>query len=392
MIAPLLLGMVLAAGDDDGGRTDRTVANPRELHEALAVAKAGTTIRIAPGRYPGGFSLRDLHGTPDRPITVTAAVPDDPPVFEGNNTGLHGSAVSYLELSRLVIVGAADNGINIDDGGRLDHPSHHIVLRELTVRDIGPDGNHDGIKLSGVDDFRVIGCAIERWGRRGSGIDMVGCHRGVIEDCRFEHGDEAGSHGVQAKGGSARVLIRGCRFEHAGQRAVNLGGSTGLAYFRPKPEGFEARAITVEDCTFRGSNAAVAFVGADGAIVRHNTIYRPRRWAFRILQETREPGFVPCRGGVITDNLIVFRADEMAVPLNIGDATDPASFTMARNAWYCLDAPARSRPALPIPETDGAYGVDPRLGGDDHADLRIGADPPAPAPGARRAGSRNDDP
>ena len=117
---------------------------------------------------------------------------------------------------------------------------------------------------------------------------MVGCHRGEIVACTFRHGDTVGDHGVQAKGGSSDVVIRRCRFEHAGQRAVNLGGSTGLAFFRPKPEGYEAKNITVEDCTFDGSMAPIAFVGVDGAIVRHNTIYRPRRWGFRILQETQK--------------------------------------------------------------------------------------------------------
>ena len=111
----------------------------------------------------------------------------------------------------------------------------------MVVRDIGPTGNRDGIKLSGVDDFRVEGCTVERWGSGGSGIDMVGCHRGEIVGCTFRHGDTTGDSGVQAKGGSRDVVIRRCRFEHAGQRAVNLGGSTGLAFFRPKPEGYEAR-------------------------------------------------------------------------------------------------------------------------------------------------------
>ena len=102
---------------------------------------------------------------------------------------------------------------------------------------------------------------------------------------------------MQAKGGSADILVRACRFEHAGQRAVNLGGSTGLPFFRPEPQGFEARDITVEDCSFVGSLAPVAFVGVDGAVVRHNTIYRPRRWAFRILQETRGPDSCPAATG-----------------------------------------------------------------------------------------------
>jgi hypothetical protein len=200
-----------------------------------------------------------------------------------------------------------------------------------------------------------------------------------------------GDNGVQAKGGSSEVAIRRCRFEHAGQRGVNLGGSTGLAYFRPRPQGYEAKDITVEDCTFLGSMAPVAFVGVDGAVVRHNTIYRPRRWAFRILQETRQEGFVPCRNGQFTDNLIAFRSDEMATAINVGDGTAPETFRLASNAWYCLDAPDRSRPSLPIAEADGVYGADPRFRDADGGDLRTSPDGPARQAGARPEGTVSGD-
>jgi hypothetical protein len=368
--------------------TTVTVTDTDQLRRELARATAGTTIRIAPGTYRGGVSARGLRGEPGRPIILCAVDPEQPPVFQGGDSGLHLSDPTYVELHDLVVAGVRGNGLNLDDGGSYDSPAHHVLLRGLVVRDIGPEGNRDGIKLSGVDDFRVEGCTVERWGSGGSGIDMVGCHRGEIVGCTFRHGDTVGDHGVQAKGGSRDVVIRGCRFEHAGQRAVNLGGSTGLAFFRPKPEGYEARDVTVEDCTFVGSMAPIAFVGADGAIVRHNTIYRPRRWGFRILQETREPGFVPCRNGQFTDNLIAFRSEEMVLPINVGDATDPRSFTVARNAWYCLDAPNRSRPRLPIPEADGRYGIVPGFRDAEAGDLRLRGDSPVRSAGARRDDQR----
>jgi len=115
---------------------------------------------------------------------------------------------------------------------------------------------------------------------------MVGCHRGKIEGCTIRDSEtEPASSGVQMKGGTSEVALLGCRFENAGQRAVNAGGSTGLQYFRPKPEGFEARALSIEGCTFIGSETPIAFVGVDGALVRFNTFYRPRKWFARILQE-----------------------------------------------------------------------------------------------------------
>src|SRR6185312_6655030 len=158
------------------------------------------------------------------------------------------------------------NGLNIDDGGRAGTPSHHVTLRNLRVADVGPRGNVDGIKLSGLDDFRVVNCTVERWRSDGSAIDMVGCHRGVVSGCAFKGG---GSNGVQIKGGSADVTVRGCRFEDCGERAVNAGGGTDKPFFRPpletQPAGkrYEATNLTIEGCTFVGGEAAVAVAGAD---------------------------------------------------------------------------------------------------------------------------------
>jgi hypothetical protein len=359
------------------------VADRAQLRRAVAEAGPGTTIRVAPGRYAGGLSFRDLRGEPGAPIVIRGADPERPPVFAGGSFGFQLSRVAHVELRDLAVEGASDNGINVDDGGDLESPSRHVVLSGLTVRDVGPGGNHDGIKLSGLADFRVEGCTLERWGAGGSGVDMVGCRDGLIVGCTFRHGDEEGSNGVQAKGGTRDVTIRGCRFEHAGGRAINLGGSTGMPYFRPRPEGFEGKDLTVEDCTIIGSGAAVAFVGVDGAVVRRNTIVGPRAWAFRILQETREPGFVPSRNGRIEGNLIVYRADELRTAFNVGDGTAPETFALSGNAWYAQDAPDRSRPRLPVAEAAGVYGVEPHFVDAANGDFRL--DPKHPDPRAKPA-------
>lgn len=362
------------------------VRTAQELRRAVEQAKPGTRILIEAGEYPGGFYFVNLRGEPGKPIVLAAADPQSPPLFRGGGEGMHLVDPAYVELHHLAFLGASSNGLNIDDGGSYDTPAHHMVLKGLRVAEVGPQGNRDGIKLSGVDDFRIEDCLIERWGDGGQGIDMVGCHRGVIEGCtlRFEEGK---GYGVQAKGGSSQILIRRCRFEHAGHRAVNLGGSTGLQFFRPPlkkgEEHAEARDITVEGCTFIGALAPIAFVGVDGAKVRFNTLYRPRRWALRILQETTAEGFVPCRRGEFTDNIVVFRSDEwFEGGVNIGPHTAPQTFRFARNFWYCLDRPERSRPSLPVEEQEGVYGKDPLLRDPERGDLRLRPESPA-----RRAGA-----
>jgi hypothetical protein len=214
---------------------------------------------------------------------------------------------------------------------------------------------------------------------------MVGCRNGVIERCTFTEGAD-GANGVQAKGGSRDIAVRRCRFANAGGRGVNVGGSTGLAYFRPRPEGFEAKDITVENCEFLGGMSAVAFVGVDGAVVQHNTIYRPRRWTVRILQETTAEQFVPSRNGRFLNNVIAFRADECPSVINIGPNTAPETFTFAGNQWCCLDRPADTRRLvqLPVKETGGVYGTPPAFEDPDRGDLRL-KDRGPNSPGARIA-------
>ena len=366
-------------------RAQTTVRTVPELRDAVAKAAPGAVIRIAAGEYPGGLYLENVRGAKGRPVVIAGADPKRPPVFKGGNDGIHFSNVEHLELRDLVIEGASGNGLNIDDGGKYGTPSHHVVLRGVTIRNIGGRGNHDGLKLSGVDDFRVENCVFEAWGASGSGIDMVGCHRGVIEGCSFRNGGPGGN-GVQTKGGCAEIAVRKSRFEDAGSRAVNIGGSTGLEYFRPplkEPPHAEARGIRVEGCTFLGSDAPIAFVGVDGAVVQCNTIHLPKRWAIRILQETAEKGFTPCRNGVFARNLVVFRSDRWAEGgVNIGPGTEPATFRFEGNFWYCADDPARSAPKLPSAEKGGRYGKDPMFRDAEKGDLRLKPGSPATACGA----------
>lgn len=360
------------------------VSTRAELMAAVDTAQPGTRILIAPGEYLGGISIDNLRGTQASPIILEARHAERPPVIAGGSHGIHLRRPAHVQLRGLVLQGATGNGLNIDDGGGHGEPARDILLHHIQVRDVGPTGNCDGIKLSGVDAFIIEDCTVERWGDSGSAIDMVGCHNGEITGCHFRFRSDIFGNGVKTKGGSASLAIRRCRFENAGGRAVNIGGSTGREYFRPRDAAYEAKDITVEDCTFIGSLSPIVYVGVDGAIVRYNTIYRPRRWAVRILQESQGPEFLPCRNGVFANNIVAFRSDEVRSIVNVGSGTAPETFRFAENHWYCIDNPQRSdRLGLPTSETNGSYAKDPMFRDPERGGLGISDRSPVRGAGVR---------
>ena len=333
---------------------EHLVSSVEELRAAIASLADGDTVRIAPGEYPGGHHVRGIAR-----LTITALDPERPPVFVGGGNAWHFSRCPGLTVTHLRTRGQTSNGFNLDDGGEGGNPVAGITLANLEIHEIGPQGNHDGIKASGLVNLTIRDCLIEGWG--GQGIDLVGCHRSLITGCRFvgKEGFSA-SAGVQLKGGCSEIVVENCHFLNAGERPLNLGGSTGLDYFRPPGAKHEAANLIARGNLIEGGLCAAAFVGVDGAEFSDNTILFPHRWIFRMLQETNEAGFVPCRNVRVTGNRIVFRRNEIRADVNVGGGTAPETFVFEGNHWFAEDRPEASKPRLPVEETGGVYGTDPR--------------------------------
>lgn len=350
-----------------------SVSNSKELQFAIRQAKPGQIILIEPGKYSGEIWVENLNGEKDRPITIKAADPDNRPVFQGGKYGWHIAKCKNLVVDGLVIESVESNGLNIDDGGNANSPSTDLLIQNVRIENCGLlGGNHDGIKLSGIDRFQISNCELIQWGSGGSGVDMVGCHFGKIERCFFRATPKNMGNGVQAKGGSSEIRILECRFENAGQRGVNLGGSTGTPYFRPATAQFEAKSLWVENCVFIGSHASVAFVGVDGAIVRNNTMYLPERYVVRILQENRNAGIQACRNGVFEKNLVFYDSARVSNSTNIGPGTEPESFVFRENQW--VSQTGRGRLRHEIPDQDSVKGSTVKFINPQKLDLRLSSE------------------
>jgi hypothetical protein len=384
---------VSPSGDDGAG--DGSESSPfATISRAVRDAVRGTAIRVHEGVYSGGTFLSDVRGAESAPIWIGGVDGESRPLIDGGGEGIHLSEVSYVVLHDIEVANSANNGINTDDGGDYGNvqATHHVVFRDLYVHDVGGTGNQDCLKLSGVNHFWVLNSAFERCGGggSGSGIDHVGCHNGLLAGNSFR---EMSGNAVQAKGGSENIEIHGNTIVDGGARALNMGGSTGDAFFRPPlsttSPNFEARNIRAVANIIEGATAAIAFVGCVDCLAANNTIVDPQNWIFRILQETTTHDgyeFLPAQDGYAVNNLVYFERAALSTDVNVGPNTDANSFVFENNLWYAWDDPGQSAPSLPGTEVGSIVGLDPAL----VTDYRIDASSPAVGAGIRLSDVRSD--
>lgn len=343
------------------------------LNEATDIAIQGDTILVHEGTYSGGVFVGDLQGTASDWIYIHAAE-GETVIFEGGGNAWQFSDGAYLHISGFIFQHQTGNGVNFDDGGTYATPTHHVVFENCIFRDMSASGNNDLLKLSGLDDFEILNCTFLNGAAGGSGIDMVGCHDGLIKNNHFEN---LGSNSIQAKGGTRNIRIEANFFKNGGTRAVNLGGSTGLQFFRPIDAPYEAAELKVYSNIFIGSEAPVAFVGSINCEVINNTIYLPTKWVFRILQETVDPDrFPPCGYNTLRNN-IIYIDDRVTVEVNIGPNTAPETFTMSDNLWFHSEDSNWPGPDLPVVDVENIVGEDPLFLDTDDEDFALMEGSPA---------------
>lgn len=383
---PLREVFVSPTGNNSTGNGSRSKPF-QTIARALNGYKPGDAIRLLPGTYSGGTFVNDLAGTSNAPVWIGGITGESRPVINGGSSALQLVRAKFLVVENLEVANSTSNGINCDDGGAYANPqaSHHLVFRNLLIRNIGTGGNQDGLKLSGIYDYAVVGCDFRNGSAGGSGIDHVGCHRGIIVHSRFT---DMGGNAIQCKGGSEDIEIRANRVVNGGGRAINIGGSTGFEFFRPPLSktvpNVEARNIRVLANVFVGAEAPLAFVGAVECVAANNTFVEPGRWLFRILQETVTSGgytFLPSGNNRFVNNLVYFSTAQVAIPINIGPNTASSTFQFANNLWYAFNRPAQSKPTLPATESKGLYGLNPLLRDPVNADYSVPPNSPATGKG-----------
>ena len=329
----------------------------KNIKSAMKAAIAGDTLEIFKGKYSEKEYLNKKGGISGKPILIYTKNKGDV-IFNSSTEAICFDKVQHLRFENLIFEGQSINGVNIfDSDTAMPQETHNIHFKNCIFQDMTSGGNHDLLKISGVDTFIIESCAFINGAGGGSGIDMVGCHYGTIKNNRFEN---TGSNGIQAKGGTQFLTITNNIFKKAGARAINLGGSTGPQFFRPAGAKFEAADLKVFSNIFIECSAPIAYVGCERVQVINNTIYRPELWVVRILQESVDDRFVPCSNNSFINNIIYF-GKNIKTECNVGPNTKPESFNFSNNMWYHFENSNWEKPNLPVTDNNAIFKKDPLL-------------------------------
>ena len=266
-------------------RLQRSAANPIWLKASNGNPNA---TRLGHGINLLGVSYIAIDGVTIGPDTVGAwngSTHADPQPLQAA-AGIHVAGAAIDARTSAVAPG---NTLNAAAYGRYE-PSHHILVRRVTVQNLfnrserdaeTSDGQDmDGMKFNQVQDLWVLDSAVRQTTRHG--IDMVGVHRAAV--CRSLIAQTGGGLGLEAKGGSVDVLYDSNSFWRV--RRVELGGEDTDATYYFSHDGryeYEAlRTVARNNLIVDAREAALEFSGCLDCAAVGNTIvfssgYQPPR-------------------------------------------------------------------------------------------------------------------
>jgi len=351
--------LVFAMASVLGARTLKVGASYEfaSFTQAANQAVAGDTILFFDSPITQSSYISNLRGTADLPIVITSGT-GDYILFSGGGSAFQLSNPTNLHISRLAFEGQTQNGVNIDDGGNFSNPALNITFDDCKWLGMNASGNNDCLKMSGVVNFTITNCNFANGSAGGSIIDMVGCHEGIIENNVFRNG---GSNSIQAKGGTKNIRISRNLFINGGLRALNIGGSTGMEYFRPLDAPAESEEIIVFANIFFGSQAPFAYVGTRNSKVINNTIINPEKWVIRILRENNDAQMEFDAGNEFSNNIVYLSNAAASPSINIGPNALSESYSFRNNLWYNHENVDWISPNVPVSELNSIRGIDPRF-------------------------------
>lgn len=313
--AALLFACLLAG---PAGATVVEVRTEPGLQAAVAGARPGTEIALAPGRYvltrrltlglaQSGTAHRRVVIRPVRDVrsvTLDAA---------GNEEALYLPGAHHVTIRGLRITGGAYHGVKIDA------PSHHVRLEDSEIWDntraADLASQFSAIKGGGACAPRcavdvVIEGNLVRQARpfRGTnlqGIDCNGCRRWVVRANRVVgvRGAPLAGTGIQFKSGSVGTVIERNVVVGSGLVGINYGGFGTPAWGGQAHE--HIGGVVRNNVVIGSADAGISVIDVVGGRVVHNTL-----WGNGFTPDVRRFA----RG-------LVYRNNVLDRPLNLRDGT-----------------------------------------------------------------------
>jgi hypothetical protein len=385
---------VSPAGDDAAG--DGSSEKPwATVGGALLKAQAGDRVHVAAGTYGCSTWWIDgttgaAQGTVDHPIWVVGdagAVVDCGDPVNGDTQALQLSGVKYVVLESLEFRNAGTHILHVDGH------SKGVLFRNVHAHRAGMAC----LKASQSEEVSIEDSEFAEAGLNGDAskseasgqiIDHVGVHFSYVARSKI-HGamgngtGSAGNVAIQFKGGSHDIVIAQNRIWDAAT-GVNLGGSTGAAYFDPQDADYEGKNVVAYANLLTGTmSVAFAAVGCHQCGIYNNTVYAPvDHQAIRAL-----PGALPTGGtshvaGFDVKNNLFFFAGGKPQDLFNATADDQSGVVQASNLFY---APGTSIASIwsdiPVVGTPGVIlDQDPKLVAPPD-DMHLGTGSPATGAG-----------
>jgi Periplasmic copper-binding protein (NosD) len=279
------------------GSSTVVVASAAQLRAAVAAARPGDQILIAPGRYRTRIRFDPRNsGSAERPVVVRARDGLGSVVIDavGSSITIKFSGAAHVEIRDLEITGGGHHGVFFDRG------AHHITIRHNRIYDnhgIRPLDSHAELKGSGGQgrpaDIAIVGNEIFHRmhppGGNFQGIDCNFCERFRIEgnylhDINsptaepYSHYDRGAC--IQMKSASRDTVIAGNRIARCHIGIVY--GGEGLA--SPAHRGGVIQNNLIHD----SAEMAIAIVDVRDGRVYQNTLFRNGQ-SIRIVPDQRHP-------------------------------------------------------------------------------------------------------
>lgn len=222
------------------------VSTATELRSALAAARPGQTIRLAPGEYHGSF-VTQRAGTASLPITLVgpadAVLVNDGPSGSGpscpaptsgwdSGYGLWLYAAPYWNLFGFTVKDSK-KGIILDDSPHVTIDRvhvHHIDEEAVHFRRSSADGvirnsriSHTGLVQAGYGEGVYIGSANSNWACHGNSGGVDRSDRVEVLDNRF--GPNIAAEHIDVKEGTFDGVISGNTFDGTGISGQNSADS-----------------------------------------------------------------------------------------------------------------------------------------------------------------------